>query len=704
MGWLALLMLLLILIVVVWALWAILSKASVAESRSRSILVRNRELSRQIQLANHDLIQIFEAVDLPLFIVQKKTLAIKAMNKACVDLFGAGVAGSARRKLELLLRSETEPAFELVNLRRLLREGVSFPIDVEDKLLTTSATGAPLPVLVSVKPIQSNSDNEYIISLDDNAGRGDQEKLLREYYQLVDSTLTEQNLSEALRAVARLCKSVTGTEASIGLTIFDEKNESLKLVVNPEGLSEQSLKAIDGAKITFGNGAHATSALLKKEIMTDFGSAESIATEEMTKALKASGVHRWTAMPLLGMSGQVLGTLDFYLLNRDLDARIDFEKLATPLHLASATIERHHSIQALHENARFEGFLRFFNQQLMTTPHRADDSAFVDAINKIISFMQIPPSSLQCWMLDESENVYRPVGMSREELEAVGCAELSGENVRRWLESDELLIHKSEFEASLEAEYQCLHLSTDHKLARLMELSPDDAVREMGVTEQFIVFPLSADDTLEGFLVFKPREIKLDRKLNLLSTIAPILASALARHRLIESLMHKALHDRLTGLYNRNKIEEVLQHELDRSRRYENPLSVLLFDVDHFKVVNDNLGHDVGDRVLRELSELVSQKIRAADLIGRWGGEEFIVVLTETPIDKAIGVANTIRRDVEAHSFGIGESLTVSMGVAEYQPGDTKNALIKRADIALYQAKSGGRNNVMPSISRASRV
>lgn len=85
------------------------------------------------------------------------------------------------------------------------------------------------------------------------------------------------------------------------------------------------------------------------------------------------------------------------------------------------------------------------------------------------------------------------------------------------------------------------------------------------------------------------------------------------------------------------------------------------------------------------------------------GGEEFIIILTETPLDKAIGVANTIRRDVGAYNFGLGESITVSMGVAEHASGDTRDSLIKRADLALYEAKNSGRNNVVPSVNRAFR-
>lgn len=705
--WIALAMLGLIAIVSACAVWALLSRSSAAETQANSILTRNRELSRQIQSANQDLAQIFEAIQIPLVILQCNPFLIRAVNGACIHFLGCSVEGQAREKLEGLLYPSDESTPVLANLRRLIARDVSFPVELKDFFPSLPGNNSEklLPVAISLRPIKQQFSREYVVALSEDSGGSDQERLLKECHRLIDSTLKEKNLPDALQAVSRLCERITESSASIGITTFDDRTNLLRFVVEPAKLREDARESVNNINVVFGNGAHATAALLKKEANADLHEDREFVPDNMRTLLIKSSVRRWTSLPILAMNGQLLGTLDFFFSAESADGRMEFEKLAPSLHLAGVAIERNKSILALEDNARFEQFLRFFNQQLMTSPHRPDDSAFVDAISKIITFLKIPPSSLQCWMLQEKSDVYLPVGATSQERESGTALELAGGEVRRLLTNDELLIHKSEYEASLASEYQFLHLSTDHKLARSLRMSPVvNASTDQGMTQQLLVFPLSADARLEGFLVFSPQESRQDRQLRLISTIAPVLASALARHRLIESLMHKALHDRLTGLFNRNKIEEVLQHELDRSQRYDNPLSILLFDVDNFKIINDNFGHDVGDRVLRELSVLVSQKLRAADLIGRWGGEEFIVVLTETPLDKAIGVANTIRRDVEANNFGLHQSLTISIGVAEYIAGDTKNSLIKRSDIALYQAKSSGRNNVVPSVSQASRV
>ncbi|MEQ9547826.1 MAG: GGDEF domain-containing protein [Marinobacter sp.] len=697
--WLALVVLVIILAIGALGLRAALSRATLVESRSTSILARNRELSQKVQLVSKDMAHVFEVIHLPVFIVQKVPFSIRSLNKACCDLLGAGTEEPARRRLEALLNPENEPMPELANLRRIMQEGVSFPVDVEDYILNPAdvANRGLITVDVSVAPIQGLFGQESVISLKVRAVREDRRKVLGDYAQLVDSTLTAQNLPDALLGVVGLCSDVIGSRASIGITIYDDKSERLRFAVEPKGLSENARIAINDVQVVYGNGAHATAAILKKETRTDFCDTENIVSTEIAGVMESSDVHHWIALPILGMGNQLLGTLDFFFLSGSLNAQIDSQKLAPLLHLASATIERHQSMEAIRENAQFEGFLRFFSQQLMASPHRTDITTFTDAIEKIVSFMGIPSSSLGFWVLSDNNAMYRSFGLINEG--GVTCSELDIESVRKWLVSDRLLIHKRDMEASLEAEYQCVLIGKDHEMARRLGLGGDDTEGAQGCASRYMVFPLRVESTLEGFLVFDSQGGQLKWKLNLLSTVAPILASALSRHRLIESLTHKAIYDGLTGLYNRNKIEEVLQHELERSQRYDNPLSVLLFDIDHFKSINDNFGHDVGDRVLRELSGLVGQKIRAADLIGRWGGEEFLVLLTETPIEPAIGVANTIRRFLGAYNFELGMTLTVSIGVAEFQPGDTTGSIIKRADIALYQAKSNGRNNVVPGIS-----
>lgn len=156
--------------------------------------------------------------------------------------------------------------------------------------------------------------------------------------------------------------------------------------------------------------------------------------------------------------------------------------------------------------------------------------------------------------------------------------------------------------------------------------------------------------------------------------------------------------DKLTALFNRVKLDRVLTAELARAHRYGSALSVVMLDIDHFKVVNDPFGHNIGDDVLVDIADTLRVSVRNSDTVGRWGGEEFLVILPSTDLDQAGAVAEKVRGRVADLKLPTVGQVTVSLGVAEYQAGDTEQQLVARADIALYAAKEGGRNRVCQDV------
>lgn len=158
-----------------------------------------------------------------------------------------------------------------------------------------------------------------------------------------------------------------------------------------------------------------------------------------------------------------------------------------------------------------------------------------------------------------------------------------------------------------------------------------------------------------------------------------------------------ATSDALTGLTNRRGAEDRLEQEVDRARRYDHPLSVAWFDLDHFKQVNDCYGHDVGDRVLKTIADVARQTVRAHDTVARWGGEEFVVVLPEEELADAARTAERLRRAIERIELRLPsvERVTASFGVAELAPTESASELIRRADQSVYAAKDLGRNQVV---------
>jgi two-component system, cell cycle response regulator len=162
-----------------------------------------------------------------------------------------------------------------------------------------------------------------------------------------------------------------------------------------------------------------------------------------------------------------------------------------------------------------------------------------------------------------------------------------------------------------------------------------------------------------------------------------------------EQSAHEARHDYLTGILNRGGIMEVVERELSRSNRTKDPFSILLVDVDHFKEINDIYGHGAGDEVLRELARRIRHGLRAHDSIGRYGGDEFLIVLTGSDHNAAFGAAEKLRKETFDTPFtieGIERKLTISLGLATSVEGISAQALIGLADSVLYRAKNAGRN------------
>jgi diguanylate cyclase (GGDEF)-like protein/PAS domain S-box-containing protein len=165
------------------------------------------------------------------------------------------------------------------------------------------------------------------------------------------------------------------------------------------------------------------------------------------------------------------------------------------------------------------------------------------------------------------------------------------------------------------------------------------------------------------------------------------------RRQAEDRLREMAERDPLTNAYNRRHLYEFMTAEIQRSRRYGSPLSVLMFDIDHFKRINDEHGHETGDRVLVRLVELVNQALRGADQLARYGGEEFIVVAPGIGLAQAVVLAERLRLQIERTPFDPVSRLTCSFGVCELGEGGV-DALLRRVDEWLYQAKRAGRNQV----------
>lgn len=173
-----------------------------------------------------------------------------------------------------------------------------------------------------------------------------------------------------------------------------------------------------------------------------------------------------------------------------------------------------------------------------------------------------------------------------------------------------------------------------------------------------------------------------------------ILRDITEKKKMEEQLLQMAITDPLTRAFNRRYFIKVIKQEAERKNRSATPFALVMFDLDHFKKVNDTFGHEAGDRVLQGAVAMVQERIRKVDSLARWGGEEFMLLLADTPVQKAVTVTEAIREKLARLSFeGIG-TVTASFGVTEFCSSDTIDSLLQRVDALLYKAKQEGRNRV----------
>ncbi|WP_369602682.1 GGDEF domain-containing protein [Hahella sp. SMD15-11] len=211
-------------------------------------------------------------------------------------------------------------------------------------------------------------------------------------------------------------------------------------------------------------------------------------------------------------------------------------------------------------------------------------------------------------------------------------------------------------------------------------------------------YNLTLDDQYLGEMVLY-RQTRFDEsELHLIESLLGTLVYPLRNTLLYQDAVNAAMTDALTGAGNKRAFDYNLHREVALARRHRTELSLIMFDVDWFKRINDTYGHAAGDEVLREMSELVRDNLRQTDQLFRFGGEEFVVLLGKTNLPQARLVAERIRTAVANYTFLKGKEdirTSISAGITHLQAGDTRDTLIRRADDALYEAKRSGRNRVM---------
>jgi len=243
----------------------------------------------------------------------------------------------------------------------------------------------------------------------------------------------------------------------------------------------------------------------------------------------------------------------------------------------------------------------------------------------------------------------------------------------------------------------------DGKILSIVENFTETVLTE---DKKTLALPLRSESKEVGVLVAKSTEEKIsDKDIDYLTQLSLQIATTINRANVYAEILKHATLDALTGFYNRNQLEERIKQEVANAKRQKAPLCGIMTDIDFFKNVNDTYGHAVGDLVLKDIAKIIRGQLREYDIAGRYGGEEFSILLPFTKIDEAKKVAERLRASIEDKVVDISKvdpdsetksiKVTISLGIYEMKENDNDEDLLKKADKALYQAKNTGRNKVV---------
>lgn len=289
--------------------------------------------------------------------------------------------------------------------------------------------------------------------------------------------------------------------------------------------------------------------------------------------------------------------------------------------------------------------------------------------------------------MSEVENLKKRVQLQSEKMEEL--EKINKDLTEEIEQMREIYVNAIDFSTTLENELEKeIEALTNSKVTKINH--EDDHYKELRVR---LSIEISKNEHLEKINKSLMEQIEQFRLLYVnVSAHSTALENDLDER--YEEVKRLSITDPLTGVMNRSGFYRNIEAALELVQRKNQPLSLIMMDIDNFKSVNDEFGHDIGDEILTKVVTLTSQSIRKSDTITRWGGEEFLIIVPELKIDKAIELADRIRSNIEEKPLLNNKTITCSLGVSNYLEGEPIEQCIKRADSALYDAKKEGKNMV----------
>lgn len=407
-------------------------------------------------------------------------------------------------------------------------------------------------------------------------------------------------------------------------------------------------KAVDGVEIGEKVGSCGSAAFSQKRVIV-----ENIDTHEnwqpYLELTKKADLHSCWSQPIFSSKDEILGTFAIYHNQPKKPTDFELKLIMTYAHLASVAIEKELNEKEIKQ--REYQLSQLFNNALVGLMYITGDRVLISANERLA----------EIFGYDDPEEM---VGISMRQIH------LSEKRFREF--------GKKNFEALRDKEI----FNVEYQLKK-----KDGTATWCELSGKALDHNLPAD--LSKGVLWTISDINIRKKLE--EKVKERTKEIEAKNLQLKTL---ASTDHLTGLYNRSQLDKTLEEKFKYCRRYNSTVGVIMIDIDFFKQVNDQYGHQVGDTILREFADLLTCCSRETDIIGRWGGEEFLIVVNNIDKENLIKLAEKLRVRVETHTFPFLKHKTASFGTALYHPDDEINELVARADKALYNAKNNGRNRV----------
>ncbi len=410
-------------------------------------------------------------------------------------------------------------------------------------------------------------------------------------------------------------------------------------------------------------------------------------------------VIRLTLYKLLNPTYESLKSINIRQLHFHLPNVSSFLRFHKPEKYGDSLLGIRHSLEIVNKEKRYvEGFEegRIYNGFRYVYPLFDEEKRYIGSVETSLSFKALS-NDIEETLGDEIDFILKKSIVERKVWKEEQSNYITSQI------NDQYMNESGDAYIPIVSKYQKINQSISKEVTQKMQSQEGFSICKDQMIVTFIPISNVEGDRNAAYLISyeNSEEISTIAKdaltLLVISTIILLILSMLIFVVLqkISKINEIATYDSLTGAYNRNTMNELLEYELERMERKHQPLSILYIDIDDFKSVNDKYGHEKGDFVLKKVVDLMIQKLRKSDRLGRWGGEEFLVMLPETDEEEAVLVAEKLREVISMGDYQIAREVTCSFGVATHIDEENLDSMIARADRYLYKAKKEGKNRVV---------